>query len=127
MEIIDREFIQQPGRKILFLSVRPYCIWVSILVSLNAGALCFLVTHDVSKHEDTLSTIFPIALFFGVFLPMVAFMLSLIFAWLPYKDKLFEDKIIPVSLLIYLAINILLLPGILLLGFIGVQNGVYKF
>ena len=105
MEIIDREFTERPTRKILFISVKLYFILTSILVVLNAYSLYFFVSHQVDKDSDILSDILAIVGFFGFAVPTAAFMLSLIFAWLPYKNKPFEEKILPMSFIIYLILN----------------------
>lgn len=127
MEIIDREFTERPTRKILFISVTLYCILTGILVVLNAYTLYFFASHQVDKDSDMVSDIIAIAGIFGFAVPTAAFMLSLIFAWLPYKNKPFEEKILPISFLIYLVLNILLLPCIIVLIVLGFRYGTLAF
>jgi hypothetical protein len=106
MEILDRDLDPvQEKTSVLFISLKLYCILTLPLSALNVY-LAYFVTFNAGGNSDKSIAIQGSLVVIYMFAPVASLALAILFALFPYKGKTYKQKYLPVSLFIYLILNI---------------------
>lgn len=109
MEILDRDlYPTEEKTSVLFISLKLYCLLIAPLTALNVF-LAYFISFNAGGHANKSTAIQGSLVVFYIFTPLASFLLAVIFALFPYKGKTYRKKYLPVSLFIYLILNIALL------------------
>ena len=71
--------------------------------------MAYFISFNAGGHANKSTAIQGSLVVFYIFTPLASFLLAVIFALFPYKGKTYRKKYLPVSLFIYLILNIALL------------------
>ena len=109
MEILDRDlYPTEEKTSVLFISLKLYCLLIAPLTALNVF-LAYFISFNAGGHANKSTAIQGSLVVFYIFTPLASFLLAVIFALFPYKGETYRKKYLPVSLFIYLILNIALL------------------
>ena len=109
MEILDRDlYPTEEKTSVLFISLKLYCLLIAPLTALNVF-LAYFISFNAGGHANKSTAIQGSLVVFYIVPPLASFLLAVIFALFPYKGETYRKKYLPVSLFIYLILNIALL------------------